>query len=175
SAGSGSGWPEFDFSGSGDGWESGRSSTVNDRHTSPCADMNSFSLLRSATPVEPQPLRLSGDMLAVHRPHVEPIGAPIRRRPVGGGSPSPNDVNVPPSRQLSHPPSHPPVPPPAQIQFPPGFQMRREMSHPSSFGHSLYHKRSLWDYQEASAESSSPAQNAADVALESGNAPHGTG
>ncbi|KAJ2825872.1 hypothetical protein GGI24_003052 [Coemansia furcata] len=175
SAGSGGGWPEFDFSGNGDGWESGRSSTVNDRHTSPCADMNSFSLLRSATPVEPQPLRLSGDMLAVHRPHVEPIGAPIRRRPVGGGSPSPNDVNVPPSRQLSHPPSHPPVPPPAPIQFPPGFQMRREMSHPSSFGHSLYHKRSLWDHQEASAESSSPAQNVADMALESGNAPHGAG
>ncbi|KAJ2867998.1 hypothetical protein GGH94_000418 [Coemansia aciculifera] len=179
SAGSGGGWPEFDFSGSGDGWESGRSSTVNDRHTSPCADMaiadmNSFSLLRSATPVEPQPLRLSGDMLAVHRPHIEPIGAPIRRRPVGGGSPSPNDVYAPPL--------HPPVPPPAPIQFPPGFHMRREMSHPSSFGHSLYHKRSLWDHQEASAESSSPAPDqatSAAVALDSsrlnGNAPHGTG
>ncbi|KAJ2894589.1 hypothetical protein IWW38_002529, partial [Coemansia aciculifera] len=95
------GWPEFDFSGGsggGDGRESGRSSTANDRHASPCADMaiadmNSFSLLRSATPVESAPLRLSGDMLAIHRPHVEPIGAPIRRRPVGGGGPpSPNDA-----------------------------------------------------------------------------------
>ncbi|KAJ1821370.1 hypothetical protein LPJ60_002660 [Coemansia sp. RSA 2675] len=160
--GNGGGWPEFDFASGGDGWESGRSSTVNDRHTSPCADMTlpdigSFSLLRSATPVEPLPLRLSGDMLPVHRPHVDPIGAPIRRRPAGGGSPSPNDVHGPSSRQLSQPPSFPPVPPPAPIQFPPGFHMRREMSHPSSFGHSLYQKRSLWDHQEASAESSSSA------------------
>ncbi|KAJ2747649.1 hypothetical protein GGI20_000298 [Coemansia sp. BCRC 34301] len=169
-AASGSGWPEFDFSGGiGDGRESGRSSTANDRRASPCADMaivdmNSFSLLRSATPVESVPMRLSGDMLALHRPHVEPIGAPIRRRPVGGGSPSPSDVHSPSLRQHSHPPAqpHPPVPlpqqqqqqQPAHVQLPPGFHIRREMSHPSSFGHSLYHKRSLWDHQEASAESS---------------------
>ncbi|KAJ2490755.1 hypothetical protein IWW37_002858 [Coemansia sp. RSA 2050] len=162
--GCGGGWPEFDFPGG--GRESGRSSTVNDRHTSPSADMTisdmgSFSLLRSATPVEPQPLRLSGDMLPVHRPHVDPIGAPIRRRPAGSGSPSPNDVQAPSSHQLSQPPSLPPVLPPAPIQFPSGFHMRREMSHPSSFGHSLYQKRSLWDHQEASAESSSPAQDQA--------------
>ncbi|KAJ2449725.1 hypothetical protein GGF42_004687 [Coemansia sp. RSA 2424] len=191
-AAGGGGWPEFDFSGgSGDGRESGRSSTANDRRASPCADMaiaemNSFSLLRSATPVEPTPLRLSGDMLAIHRPYVEPIGAPVRRRPVGAGSPAPSDVYAPSLRQPSQQPphhSHPPVPPPqsqqqqqqsAPIQLPPGFHMRREMSHPSSFGHSLYHKRSLWDHQEASVESSQDQAASSATALGSDSASHGT-
>ncbi|KAJ1994415.1 hypothetical protein GGI25_004426 [Coemansia spiralis] len=111
--------------------ESGRNSAATiDQRMSPCADLASSELgshsLCSATPVDIQqqpPLRLSGDFLGAHRPHVEPIGAPNRRRT--GDSPSPR---VPPATflPLSRPTSG-------------------DISQASSFGDSLYQRRTLWD------------------------------
>ncbi|KAJ2008677.1 hypothetical protein GGI04_001041 [Coemansia thaxteri] len=171
------GWPEPDYTSqsrglNGDGNLSGRSSTTNDRRASPCPDMGAF-LLRSATPVEPPPLRLSGDMLPIHRPHIEPIGAPVRRRV--GGPPSPKA----PTRGSSHPISQPPLspavqpPPPVAGQYPPGLPISREMSHPSSFGHSLYYKRSLWDLDVA--VDSAVTERAKPVSLQSNKAPGNSG
>ncbi|KAJ2569790.1 hypothetical protein IW140_002871 [Coemansia sp. RSA 1813] len=125
------------------GRESGRNSVVTEQCISPCGDLTSSELgtisLHSTTPAEQQqqPLRLSGDFhgqyrpMATHssageqRPHVEPIGAPNRRRGVG----APTSPKMPPA---TFSPLNPP-------------RVSREISHPSSFGESLYHKRSFWD------------------------------
>ncbi|KAJ1797453.1 hypothetical protein LPJ59_003131 [Coemansia sp. RSA 2399] len=128
------------------GRESGRNSIVTEQCTSPCDELAPSELvptaLRNITSAEQQqkqqqqPPRLSGEFLrsyrpvATHssageqRPHMEPIGAPNRRR-----------VGAPPSPKI----------PPATfspLNLP---HASREISRPSSFGESLYHKRSVWD------------------------------
>ncbi|KAJ1864240.1 hypothetical protein LPJ57_006186 [Coemansia sp. RSA 486] len=153
---SAAGWGDRDFR------ESGRSSIVSDRRASPCVDVaggesrNSFTF-RNGTPVEQPALFLSNDLLGNHhalsnagvsagdgRPHVDPIGAPTRRR--NGGSPSlttPDGVHSPPF-QMPRMSKHP---------------IEREISHPSSFGDSLYHKRSLWDLETSKPKEPSSAAN----------------
>ncbi|KAJ1945705.1 hypothetical protein GGF37_001561 [Kickxella alabastrina] len=141
--------------------ESGRSSIVSDSRASPCTDgisvesRNSFSLC-SVTPVEQPALVLSSDLVGAHRPlggtataigeqrpHVEPIGAPIRRRV--GGLLSPNV----PTYSVQAPSLTLPSPSPSMDHYPVKYPIGREISHPSSFGESLYHERSLWDLDTA--------------------------
>ncbi|KAJ2787821.1 hypothetical protein GGI15_000390 [Coemansia interrupta] len=144
-------WVERDFR------ESGRSSLTIDRHASPSADMiagdtrNSFNL-RSATPVEQPSLVLSDDLIGTHRPlasassavgdqrpHVEPIGAPVRRRAGGSGSTDNGNAALSSDATSNGRNSLSDAPYPAR------YPIAREISHPSSFNGSLYHKRSLWD------------------------------
>lgn len=111
------------------------------------ADLSGLSLRRSKTPVEPPPLRLSSDLIGTprgsldlsdqqqeqssdykhnySRPLIEPIGAPLRRKQAATNS---NDSPAPNAAVVS---SQVPV--------------KKEISHPSSFGNSLYYSRSLWD------------------------------
>ncbi|KAJ1820026.1 hypothetical protein LPJ75_001044 [Coemansia sp. RSA 2598] len=149
--------------------ESGRSSIVSDQRASPCADVGSAEsrssfTLRNGTPVEQPALVLSSDLIGhrhalgstgasagnSYRPHVDPIGAPTKRR--AGGSPSP----AAPERM------HPPPPPPPPLQMPHHinkYPIEREISHPSSFGDSLYHKRSLWDLDTTKSSGQPSAAN----------------
>ncbi|KAJ1724827.1 hypothetical protein LPJ53_000963 [Coemansia erecta] len=148
-------WVDRDFR------ESGRSSLTIDRHASPCADMvagesrNSLTL-RSATPVEQPSLMLSDDLIGTHRPlvstgpgagdqrpHVEPIGAPVRRRAGGSGSTDNGNAALSPDATSSGRASL------SEAPYPARYPIAREISHPSSFGGSLYYKRSLWDLDPA--------------------------
>ncbi|KAJ1962615.1 hypothetical protein GGI12_002542 [Dipsacomyces acuminosporus] len=162
SAGVGAGGAASSDNGGGDGRESGRSSTVNDRLSSPCADgagdTDPFSL-RSITPADqPSMLLSNGDLLGIHRPlassaalherpHVEPIGAPVRRRP-GPSSPPPGSAAQ--GKQMAPAPAQRNELCPANGPF--KIPIQREISHPSSFGNSLYQKRSLWDIDIPSSE-----------------------
>ncbi|KAJ2690683.1 hypothetical protein GGH99_002583 [Coemansia sp. RSA 1285] len=127
------------------GKESGRNSTVAEHCISPggetaTSELGSMSLHSGTSAEQQPPLRLSSELLgsyrpmAVHalageqRPHVEPIGAPNRKR-----------VGAPLS----------PKPPPATFYplNPP--RMSQEIAHPFLFGESLYHNRAFWDTASA--------------------------
>ncbi|KAJ1945364.1 hypothetical protein EC988_005770 [Linderina pennispora] len=126
----GSGWPDFERA---DGRESGRSSTVNDRPSPVFPEAvagqqsaDPFSL-RSTTPAaeQTQSLIFGGSLVNPRRPLVEPIGAPVRKREREQKQSSDQGVDA-----LANP-----------LRIP----IDREMSHPTSFGGSLYHSRSIWD------------------------------
>ncbi|KAI8324146.1 hypothetical protein GQ54DRAFT_285198 [Martensiomyces pterosporus] len=130
-----------------------------------------------ATPADqPSSLLLSGDLLGVHRslaptslvserPYVEPIGAPIRRRQ---GPPSPAAATfAAPSRQTATDqrggsPVHALYSASSPFRLP----TEREISHPSSFGDSLYHKRSLWDLDVSESSAKKDSARSASASAE---------
>ncbi|KAJ1931786.1 hypothetical protein FBU59_006596, partial [Linderina macrospora] len=132
----GSGWPEFEHA---DGRESGSSSTVNDR-PSPAfpeaaagqQNIDPFSL-RSTTPAvdQAQPLVFGGSLVSPRRPPVEPIGAPVRKR---------EQLQQQHQQQRELRQSTVELGADA-LTNPFRIPIDREMSHPTSFGGSLYHNR----------------------------------